>query len=110
MTTTQTQQREDAILAVAEDNDLDSVAFLAWCDNFHITDDYESQVDEYMDAYSGCWDTFQDFAENMFDDTMSVPDHLAPYIDYEKFARDLQYDYWTATDTTDYTVHVFRNI
>jgi antirestriction protein len=35
---------------------------------------------------------------------MDVPDHLAFYIDYEAYARDLSHDYW---ETNGY---VFRNI
>ena len=90
MTTTQQaqQEREDSILAVCEEHRIDEDAFLAWCDNFHITSDYESQVDDFTDAYAGCYDSFQD---------------------YEKFARDLQYDYWTHEDATNHVVYIFRN-
>lgn len=104
------QQRESDILTVCEAHDLDDDAFTAWCDNFHITSDYEEQVDAYTDSYAGCYDTFLSYAEEMFDDTMEVPDHLSAYIDYEKFARDLQYDYWTHEDSAHGVVYIFRNI
>lgn len=111
MTTTQQaqQEREDAIHLVCEEYNMDEDAFLAWCDNFHITSNYEEQVDAYMDSYAGCYDTFLTYAEELFDDTMSVPDHLSAYIDYEKFARDLQYDYWTHEDNAHGVVYIFRN-
>lgn len=103
------QARETAICSVAEEYNLDEDAFRFWCDNFHVTDDYEAQVRDFEDSYCGCWDTFQSYAEEVFDDTMDVPDHLSAYIDYEKWSRDLQYDYWTGDDTAHGVVYVFRN-
>lgn len=113
MTTTemteQERERQSAIYAVCEEYDIDEDAFTAWCDNFHITSAYEDEVTNFQDSYCGCYDTFQSYAEEVFDDTMDVPDHLSAYIDYDKFARDLQYDYWTHEDTTNYVVYIFRN-
>lgn len=41
---------------------------------------------------------FQNYAEELFDEcyALDVPDNLKTYIDYEKFARDLEMDYSSA--------------
>lgn len=110
MTTTQHKslERLDAIHEVCEEHDLDDYAFTAWCDNFHITSNYEDEVQDFANAYMGYYDEFVRFAEQVFDDCMSVPEHLAYYIDYDKYARDLQHDYWTHED--GHGVYVFRNL
>ena len=86
------------------ENGIDHDAFIVYCENLHITKDFETHVDDFMDAYNGCWDNFLKFAEDLFDQTMDVPDHLAFYIDYEAFARDLSHDYW------EHNGYIFRNI
>ena len=46
--------------------------------------------------YCGQWNTFQDYAENYADETgalRDMPENLAYYFDYEKYARDLAYSY-----------------
>jgi len=55
--------------------------------------------------YCGQWDTFQEYAENFAQDTgdlAALPEHLAYYFDYEKYARDLAHDYYY-DDTTGHT-------
>ena len=47
---------------------------------------YES-VDIYEDT------SYLDLAEQLIDETWDVPEHLESYIDYEKFARELEFDY-----------------
>ena len=37
--------------------------------------------------------SYLDLAEQLIDETWEVPEHIAPYIDYEKFARELELDY-----------------
>ena len=62
---------------------------------------------DFDDEYNGCWSSFEEFAENFFDDCMECPDSLKSYIDYEKFASELSYDY---TEYEGYEgVHVFRS-
>ena len=48
-------------------------------------------VDRFEEAYCGQWDSEKDYAENLFDELYvhEVPNHIASYIDYEAFARDL---------------------
>jgi len=94
----------EEVEALCEEHGIDHDAFIAYCDNFHITKDFESQVDDFTEAYQGCWDTFVKFAEHILDETMDVPDYLSMYIDYEAFARDLSHDYW---ETNGY---VFRSL
>lgn len=46
--------------------------------------------------YAGQWDTFQEFAEQYLDDVgdlAAIPERLAYYFDYEKYARDLAHSY-----------------
>lgn len=71
-------------------------------------DEFLSSFDE---AYAGTWDSFAQYAEQWFDDVYAheVPEFLVNYIDYEAFARDLSYDYFTVSDG-NYGVRVFRSI
>ena len=63
-------------------------AFAAYAD--HVGVDYATE-ESFQDAYCGEWDSEQAYAENLFDELYAhdVPEHIAPYIDYEAFARDL---------------------
>lgn len=47
----------------------------------------ESQMSLINDFY------FEEYAEDLFFDTYEVPEDIAGYIDLDKFARDLRYDY-----------------
>jgi antirestriction protein len=49
-------------------------------------------VEGFEDAYRGEHDSELDFATEFFDECMDVPEHLANYIDYEKYANDLFMD------------------
>lgn len=59
--------------------------------------DYHGLVDvEHVeDAYRGRYDSFEQYAEEYFDDVYGheIPENLRSYIDYDKFARDLEYDF-----------------
>tara|TARA_Y100001963_G_scaffold131752_1_gene189512 strand:- start:88 stop:594 length:507 start_codon:yes stop_codon:yes gene_type:complete len=65
-------------------------------------------LDHFEDSYSGEWRDFKEYAEDFFDACYSVPDNLANYIDYEKFANDLSYDY-SEVDNPNGGVFVFRS-
>lgn len=84
----------EEVQALCEEHGIDHDAFIVYCDNHHITSNFDEQVSNFIDAYRGQWDSFVKFAENLFDETMDVPDHLLRYIDYEAYARDLSCDYW----------------
>lgn len=99
------QEREDILSSIAEEHGLDEGAVIAYCDNYHISaQDFPDHVSDFLHVYNGWWDDFLDFATEVFDDTMDVPDYLVHYIDYEAFARDLKHDYW------EHDGHVFRNL
>lgn len=87
-----------------QEHGLDHDAVIAYCENLHIRDtEFPDHADEFVDAYRGHYSSFMDYATELFDETMDVPDHLAAYIDYEAWARDLSYDYWESGG------HVFAN-
>lgn len=54
------------------------------------------------DHYSGQWDRFRDFAENYADevgDLAAIPEHLQHCFDVERYAADLEHDYYHDTAT-----------
>jgi antirestriction protein len=73
-------------------------------------EDMDDVMQEFENRFQGVHDTFEEFAENLFDELYlhTVPDDVKNYIDYEKFARDLSYDY-TEISTGDGNVAVFYN-
>lgn len=87
-------------------------AFRAWVtagDYSHDGDGLPS-VSDFEDAYCGEWDTFQQYAEELAEDTgllAGVPDEFVGYFDWQAWARDLAYDYNTA-DAPSHGVYVFR--
>lgn len=40
--------------------------------------------------YCGCYGSLADYAEELTEQSGKVPEHLAPYIDYERMARDME--------------------
>lgn len=52
-------------------------------------------LDHFSDAYKGEYLSFKKFAIEMFDDIHlhEIPENLHYYIDYDKWAQDLSYDY-----------------
>lgn len=75
-------------------------------------DDVEEALTRFEDAYAGEMSSFQDYAEELFDELYAhdIPEPIRFYIDYEKFANDLLLsgDYSTE-DSRAGTVFVFRN-
>jgi antirestriction protein len=54
-------------------------------------------VTAHEDRYCGEWDSFRDYAEQYAEDTgdlAAMPEHLARYIDWDAYARDLEHDYY----------------
>lgn len=62
------------------------------CDSL---DDLQS----YVDNFTGFYDSEIDFAEQIFNDCEQCPDHLEPYIDIKRYARDLFCDYEYCDET-----------
>ena len=62
----------------------------AFLENWSVED-----LDHIEEAYYGEYDSFSQFAENMADETILIdcPDNVKFYFDYEKWERDLSYDY-----------------
>ena len=82
-------------------------AFAAYAD--HVGADYATE-EGFQDAYCGEWDSEQAYGENLFDELYAhdVPEHIAPYIDYESFTRDLFLgDYFSVESKSG--VFVFHN-
>lgn len=56
---------------------------------------YFSDVDEALQAlendYRGCYKQPQDYAREFIEETTTIPDNLAYYIDYEKMVQDWEY-------------------
>jgi len=65
--------------------------------------DLTDMVSEATDAYIGDYDSFDEFAESLADETMEIPESIQPYFDYKRFARDLAHDYFIVDG------HIFSN-
>ena len=62
---------------------------------------------DFDDSYEGCWDTEEDFAHNLIDNCYNVPDFIYHYIDWEKWTRDIMFDY-SAYEGNE-GIHIFRD-
>ncbi len=62
------------------------------------------------DSYAGCYKSLANFAQELIEDTTTIPDNLRYYIDYERMARDMEMsgDIFTIETAFD-EVHVFWN-
>jgi antirestriction protein len=67
----------------------------------------------FEEAYCGAYDTFRDYADELFDACYlhEVPNSIHIYIDYQKFADDLIYggDYFTVKGENG-QIHVFSSL
>ena len=73
----------------------------------YIGEDYTT-VEKFEEDYCGEYDSETAYAEELFDEQYAnhIPDHLANYIDYEAFARDLFCgDYFSARGESG--LHIF---
>jgi antirestriction protein len=67
-------------------------------------------LERFEEAYAGEWLSEEDFAEQLAEETMEIPKHLAFYIDYEKLARDLFINDYFSADSENSKVYVFRRL
>ena len=97
----------EAPFRIGEYDDLDSINKLA--EEFDQMDDQDIKKVSYLVNYQGedmikavqhCDDvevyedmSYNDLAEHLVDETWNVPEHLENYIDYDKFAGELEMDY-----------------
>ncbi|MEM6942647.1 MAG: antirestriction protein ArdA [Pseudomonadota bacterium] len=59
------------------------------------------------ERYVGCYASLADWAEELTEGQGDIPEHLAPYIDYERMARDLAISDVFTVETGLGEVHVF---
>ena len=79
-------------------------AFAVWADYQGVG---EANEENFEDAYHGEWDSETAYAEDSFNSCEEVPDHLADYIDYEKYANDLFMSDCFSVESGNGTVYVF---
>ena len=61
----------------------------------------------FEDGYEGCWSSAEEYAQNTCEECYDIPDYLAFYIDWEKYASDLMMD-CSEYDGSEGT-HIFRD-
>lgn len=102
--------------AVAELDEDDAEAFGAWYGNESRAayDDAESLLEDFREVYRGKFDSLADYAEQLAEDTGSIPKDLPDFIrhniDWDGVAHDMQCngDVWTH-DAGYKALHVFEN-
>lgn len=70
---------------------------------------WNAEISDMEDRFVGIWDTFDDYAYDLVDQTIDLDKalgSLASYFDYDAFARDLKYDY-SIIDLSDGRVAIF---
>lgn len=84
-------------------------AVVAYCDNNHIKL-VDVDVSDVEDQFQGEYTDWDEFVYEFVEGTgllSGVPEDIKYYFDYDRFGRDLGYDYWTAD--SDGGVLIFRN-
>jgi antirestriction protein len=72
--------------------------------------DLEEACQTAEESYCGCFASLADYAQELTEQTTSIPQHLAHYIDYQAMARDMEYGGDVFTLETGFEqVHVFWN-
>lgn len=85
-------------------------ALEAWVNNsptYYKWEEWENWISDFEEAYSGEWNSEQEFADNLADETITpdLPEMGQLYFDYDKFRRDLFLgDYWSSNG------YIFRNL
>ena len=103
-------------VSLSEYTDIDHIAELAEFIGEHgllggelinLFGDLEEAQEALEDRYYGQYNSVEDFAEELTEQTTEIPEALRFYIDYEKMARDLEINDITAIETGHGEVHVF---
>lgn len=87
----------DGLIECIDDCDRNNIdydnadAYISWAGDW--------DVRRFQECFCGTWSSKVDYAESYVDDVMSIPQEIAPYFDYEKFANDLFIDYYFDDDT-----------
>lgn len=75
--------------------------------HFNDLDDARQAAEE---CYCGCHVSLADYAQELTEETTTIPQHLSHYIDYKTMARDMEYNGDVFTIETGFEqVHVFWN-
>lgn len=75
----------------------------------HVSGDLE-EAEQAMENYMGYFAEAADYAAQLIEDSVEVPDYLANYIDYEAMARDMEMNgEFFAIETGYREVHIFLN-
>lgn len=74
----------------------------------HFDGDLDDARKAIEDGYYGCYKSLADYAEELTEQTTTIPEHLKYYIDYDRMARDMEMsgDIYTIETAHD-EVHVF---
>jgi antirestriction protein len=67
-------------------------------------------LSDFQDRYCGCWESFDDYARELADDTgmfSGIPEEIARHFDWASWTRELAWDYTTCE--ADGGVHIFRS-
>ncbi len=74
----------------------------------HWCGDIEEAQKALDDSYSGEYESLEDYARGLTEDTSEVPEHIAFYIDYQSMGRDIELngDIYTIETAFD-EIHVF---
>ena len=67
----------------------------------------EAAITAMEDHYYGEYESVSDFAQQLTEETTTIPDNLSFYIDYEKMGRDLEINDFFTIETAHEEVHVF---
>lgn len=104
MTAAEFYKNAETLAELYDTGDLERITALA---GFLGMETLEELITYDENNYCGQWETFQDYAEHFAHDAdllSTMPEHLAYYFDYEKYARDLAHSY-LYDDTTGHTWH-----
>ncbi len=77
--------------------------------SYHNDVDYAEKV--MGDGYRGEYESTADYAQELTEECSEIPEHLAPYIDWERMARDMEINDILAIEVGYKTVYIFdKNI
>ena len=88
-------------------------ALLAWVETgcYIASGDTLPSASDFEERYSGCWDSFEDYATQWAEDTCLMedwPEEAQYYFNWDAWTRDLKFDY-TVADTPDGGVFIYRS-
>ena len=67
---------------------------------------------DFKERYCGCWDSFEDYATQLAEDTCLMedwPEEAKRYFNWKSWIQDLEYEY-TVTNAPDGGVFIYRSL